>query len=90
MTHEEAKRIMKKLYSEITEDNDVLEDDEKEAFNMAMSALHDAKWQEYENGHWNYAQCSECKTIHDSRSNYCPFCGARMDGDYAGLTKIEA
>lgn len=47
------------------------------------------KWLEHENGRWIYAKCSECKTIHDSRSNYCPFCGARMDGYFAGLTKLR-
>ena len=46
-------------------------------------------WIYHENGHWNYAKCSECKTIHDSRSNYCPFCGAGMDGYFAGLTKLR-
>jgi len=45
-------------------------------------------WIDHENGHWNYAKCSECKTIHDTRSNYCPFCGARMDGYFAGITKL--
>ena len=25
-------------------------------------------------------QCSECGTPQDQKSNYCPYCGARMDG----------
>ena len=58
--------------------------------NATVCERQTAKWQDHENGHWNYAKCSECKTIHDTRSNYCPFCGARMDVDYPGATKIEA
>ena len=26
-------------------------------------------------------RCSECKTTWDSETNYCPNCGAKMDGD---------
>lgn len=25
-------------------------------------------------------QCSECQKLNDIASNYCPYCGARMDG----------
>lgn len=25
-------------------------------------------------------QCSECREFNDIESNYCPYCGARMDG----------
>lgn len=36
------------------------------------------EWIDYQQGRWVYAQCSECETVHDVRSNYCPSCGARM------------
>ena len=36
------------------------------------------EWIDYQQGRWVYAQCSECGTVHDVRSNYCPSCGARM------------
>ena len=26
-------------------------------------------------------KCSECKTMIDIKTNYCPYCGARMVGD---------
>lgn len=26
-------------------------------------------------------QCSECQKLNDIASNYCPHCGARMDGE---------
>ena len=29
-------------------------------------------------------KCSECRTHHDTASNYCPNCGAKMDGDGNG------
>lgn len=36
------------------------------------------KWVDYQQGRWVYAKCSECETVHDVRSNYCPNCGADM------------
>ena len=85
MTHTEAKKWLKRYVKE----TDFPMEQYEKALLVAITAIHDAKWQEHENGHWNYAQCSECKTIHDTRSNYCPFCGARMDGYFAGLTKLR-
>lgn len=39
MTNTEATAILKKLFTEITKDYDVLEADEIKAFNMAISSL---------------------------------------------------
>ena len=39
------------------------------------------EWVDYKDGKWIYAQCSECKTIHDVQSAYCPTCGADMGGE---------
>ena len=39
-----------------------------------------AYWIDEEEGRWVYAKCSECRTVHDVRSNYCPSCGAIMRG----------
>lgn len=36
------------------------------------------KWIDYQQGQWIYAKCSECETVHDVRSNFCPSCGADM------------
>jgi hypothetical protein len=36
------------------------------------------KWIDYQQGRWVYAKCSECETVHDVRSNFCPNCGADM------------
>jgi hypothetical protein len=36
------------------------------------------KWIDHQQGRWIYAKCSECETVHDVRSNYCPNCGADM------------
>lgn len=33
---------------------------------------------DYQQGRWVYAKCSECETVHDVRSNFCPNCGADM------------
>lgn len=36
------------------------------------------KWIDYQQWQWIYAKCSECETVHDVRSNFCPSCGADM------------
>ena len=35
-------------------------------------------WIDHQEDRWIYAKCSECETVHDSRTNYCPYCGAKM------------
>ena len=35
-------------------------------------------WIDHQMDRWIYAKCSECETIHDTRTNYCPHCGAKM------------
>lgn len=35
-------------------------------------------WIDHQDDRWIYAKCSECGTVHDTRSNYCPNCGSRM------------
>lgn len=36
------------------------------------------RWIDHQMGRWVYAKCSECETVHDVRSNFCPNCGADM------------
>ena len=35
-------------------------------------------WIDHQMDRWIYAKCSECGTIHDTQTNYCPNCGAEM------------
>jgi len=37
------------------------------------------KWIGHQEGRWIYAKCSECGTVHDVKSNFCPNCGAKME-----------
>ena len=37
------------------------------------------KWIDHQGGRWIYAKCSECGTVHDVKSNFCPNCGAMME-----------
>ena len=39
------------------------------------------KWQDEQRGRWIYAKCNLCGKVQDVRSNYCPNCGAKMDGE---------
>lgn len=36
------------------------------------------EWIDHQEGRWIYAKCSECGTVHDVKSNFCPSCGADM------------
>ena len=36
-------------------------------------------WINYQKNIWIYTQCSECGTVHDTKTNYCPNCGAKME-----------
>ena len=38
------------------------------------------KWIDHQEGRWIYVKCSECGTVHDVKSNFCPNCGAAMGG----------
>lgn len=42
------------------------------------------KWLDHQQGRWIYAKCSECETVHDVRSHFCPNCGAEMEGEADG------
>ena len=42
--------------------------------------LKTGKWIDEQQDRWIYAKCSECLTVHDVKTNYCPNCGARMEG----------
>ena len=37
------------------------------------------RWEEVQYLRWIYARCPLCGTRHDTKTNYCPNCGARMD-----------
>lgn len=37
------------------------------------------QWIDHQQGSWIYAKCSECNTVHDTKTYYCPNCGAKMD-----------
>ena len=41
----------------------------------------EGEWIDEQRGRWIYAKCNLCGKVQDVRSNYCPNCGARMDGE---------
>lgn len=51
-----------------------------------MPIEHTAKWRRVLDGAWFYEQCTACNTVHDVKSNYCPNCGAKMEGSEDGET----
>ena len=40
----------------------------------------EGEWIDEQRGRWIYAKCNLCGKVQDVRSNYCPNCGAKMDG----------
>ena len=58
----------------------IINGDEYNAIKMAINALGEKKghWIDHQMGRWIYAKCSECGTVWDVKSNFCPNCGCRM------------
>ena len=96
MTKEEAIKTLKENVCLICayggkniDECDIRYCDNREAFNIAIKALENQK-----TGRWirkndictsriqlyQYA-CSNCKEINTFRGNYCPHCGAKMEGE---------
>lgn len=49
-----------------------------EALQSVNPAENVGHWIDHQEDRWIYAKCSECETVHDTRTNYCPNCGSRM------------
>ena len=46
--------------------------------NLVKAVNKSGHWVDHQEGEWIYAKCSECGTVHDVQTNYCPDCGAKM------------
>jgi len=46
-----------------------------------LRQLKDGHWIDHQEGRWIYAKCSECGTIHDTQTAFCPACGAKMESE---------
>jgi len=46
-----------------------------------VAPVRHAKWMRTENSNVHGWVCSKCDVIGDPRDNYCPNCGAKMDGE---------
>lgn len=51
--------------------------------------IKNAEWLEHHNQTRFYVKCSNCKTLHDEESNYCPYCGAKMVKSWENEDKYE-
>lgn len=81
---EDVRRVVLKLESEPAYQH------EGEDFGVGVATLsleiEDLPKRQFKKGYWKgkqmqrwiYAQCSECNTVHDVPSNFCPSCGAEM------------
>lgn len=89
MTREEAIRHIRDILAENNsiKPSMVVFELEKEALYMAIKALEQqptrptGKWKEYlDEGGFLYCECFNCGHITNEPDNYCPNCGARMEG----------
>lgn len=93
MTNQEAIEILMGILTEATEyENSVcyVTEVDREPLEMAIKALKSQK-----TGHWiadvdkwgdvvttiNGYKCSECGMFNTDKDNYCPNCGAKMEGE---------
>ena len=51
--------------------------------------IKNAEWLEHHYQTRFYVKCSNCKTLHDEESNYCPYCGAKMVKSWENEDKYE-
>lgn len=51
--------------------------------------IKNAEWLEHHNQTRFYVKCSNCKTLYDEESNYCPYCGAKMVKSWESEDKYE-
>ena len=65
------------LVGTCTSDNEYLSDRLKKAPTIEAKPVVHGRWKRYGK---NLGECSECGEIVSVRSNYCPNCGAKMDG----------
>ena len=57
-------------YNDIVEIRDLLQEQAKKQTGI---------WLDEEEPFWIYAKCSECGSVHDAKSQYCPTCGCLME-----------
>lgn len=75
------------ILSEIRSSYNCFDEDEEPYYRALSEAIEAVKAER--KGHWNNAyalteyryRCSECFANHRARYDYCPSCGARMDGE---------
>ena len=79
MTREEAIKILKAIRVYECYPKSASEET-KEAIDMAIDALSADPVQGEWFYRWNDFECSACGAFEKNRSNFCPNCGARMDG----------
>lgn len=63
------------------EPEELVSEEDIEAMSMAIDMLKQkkGKWIDHQDGRWIYAKCSECGTVHDVPTAFCPSCGAAME-----------
>ena len=90
MTREEIIEGLKLLEDNMVYFDELLNDkgeyiDVHELLFEAIKALEQepktGHWIDHQEGRWIYAKCSECETVHDTRTNYCPNCGCHMKNE---------
>ena len=79
MKREEALKMLAELVDSCTEAYD-----DHDMYMDLLKIVAEPKtghWIDRQEGRWIYAKCSECGTVHDTQTNYCPFCGAKMESE---------
>lgn len=74
----ETVRACKKLYDEEISEYDRGWNDACDAMANYVDRMK-GKWQDYKRERWIYARCCKCGAVCDTKTNYCPNCGAEME-----------
>ena len=81
ISREEAYNVLTEYYHHKT---DIQHQELREAPSKVPSAERYAKWEYVDYGGMGNYHCTTCLAIGNKNYNYCPNCGARMDGKQDG------
>lgn len=84
MTREETIKWLESLKAEIGKSEYRALWHYAEAIDMAIEALKDRSTGEWKKATESIWKCSLCNAIMFTDSNYCPNCGAKMNGERSG------
>ena len=78
--HESYEKHINELTTKCNQLQAAVDNYEKRIAELEAHMPKEGEWIDEQRGRWIYAKCNLCGKVQDVRSNYCPNCGAKMNG----------